>query len=45
MILPFVIVLLYLAAFRGRICSAIFSNPVITDLGGMCYSVYLFYFS
>jgi len=43
-VLPFVIVLLYLAAFRGRICSAIFSNPVITDIGGMCYSIYLFHF-
>ena len=44
MILPFVIVLLYLAAFRGRFCSAVFSHPVITDIGGMCYSVYLFHF-
>jgi len=43
-VLPFVIVLLYLAAFRGRICSAIFSNPVITGIGGMCYSIYLFHF-
>jgi peptidoglycan/LPS O-acetylase OafA/YrhL len=42
-LLPFVIVVLYLAAFRGRICSAIFSNRVITDIGGMCYSVYLFH--
>ena len=43
-LLPFVIVLLYLAAFRGRILPAIFSNPVITDIGGMCYSIYLFHF-
>jgi peptidoglycan/LPS O-acetylase OafA/YrhL len=43
-VLPFVIVLLYLAAFRGRICSAIFSNSIITDIGGMCYSIYLFHF-
>jgi peptidoglycan/LPS O-acetylase OafA/YrhL len=42
--LPFVIVLLYLAAFRGRICSAIFSNPIIIDIGGMCYTIYLFHF-
>ena len=42
--LPFVIVILYLAAFRGKICSAIFSNRVITDIGGMCYSIYLFHF-
>jgi peptidoglycan/LPS O-acetylase OafA/YrhL len=43
-ILPFVIVVLYLAAFRGRICSAVFSNQVITNIGGMCYSIYLFHF-
>lgn len=41
--LPFVIVVLYLAAFRGRICSAVFSNRAITDIGGMCYSIYLFH--
>jgi peptidoglycan/LPS O-acetylase OafA/YrhL len=43
-ILPFAIVVLYLAAFRGRMCSVIFSNPVITNIGGMCYSIYLFHF-
>jgi peptidoglycan/LPS O-acetylase OafA/YrhL len=43
-VLPFLIVLLYLAAFRGRICSAIFSHPAITGIGGMCYSIYLFHF-
>ena len=43
-VLPFLIVVLYLSAFRGRICSAIFSHPVITGIGGMCYSIYLFHF-
>jgi len=43
-LLPFVIVVLYLAAFRGKICSYIFSNSVITDIGGTCYSLYLFHF-
>jgi len=43
-VLPFVIVLLYLAAFRGRIFAAIFTHPVITNIGGMCYSIYLFHF-
>jgi len=42
-LLPFLIVGLYLAAFRGRICSAIFSHPVVTSIGGMCYSIYLFH--
>jgi peptidoglycan/LPS O-acetylase OafA/YrhL len=42
-VLPFVIVLLYLSAFRGRISSAVFCNRIITDIGGMCYSIYLFH--
>lgn len=43
-LLPFIIVALYLAAFRGRLCSAFFSNRVITNIGGMCYSIYLLHF-
>jgi peptidoglycan/LPS O-acetylase OafA/YrhL len=43
LLLPFIIVVLYVAAFRGRICSALFSNHIITDIGGMCYSLYLFH--
>ena len=43
-VLPFVIVLQYLAAFRGRLCSDLFSQSIITDIGGMCYSLYLFHF-
>ena len=43
-LLPFLIVVLYLAAFRGRACSLIFRHPAITDIGGMCYSLYLFHF-
>ncbi|HZR59149.1 MAG TPA: acyltransferase [Terriglobales bacterium] len=43
-LLPFVIVILFLAAFRGRICSVLLSNRVITNIGGMCYSIYLFHF-
>jgi peptidoglycan/LPS O-acetylase OafA/YrhL len=43
-LLPFIIVVLYLAAFRGRVCSILFSYPLVTDIGGMCYSLYLFHF-
>jgi peptidoglycan/LPS O-acetylase OafA/YrhL len=43
-LLPFIIVGLFLAAFRGRICSAVFSNPVVSGIGGVCYSIYLFHF-
>jgi hypothetical protein len=32
-LLPFLLVVLYLSAFRGRISSAIFSHPVITTIG------------
>ncbi len=42
-VLPFLIVILYLSAFRGRISSAVFSHPIITNVGGMCYSIYLFH--
>ncbi|HTW31009.1 MAG TPA: acyltransferase [Candidatus Sulfotelmatobacter sp.] len=44
LLLPFVIVVLYLAAFRGRICSFILRQPFLTNIGGMCYSIYLFHF-
>jgi peptidoglycan/LPS O-acetylase OafA/YrhL len=43
-VLPFLIVFLYLGAFRGRILAAVFSHPWITNIGGMCYSIYLFHF-
>jgi peptidoglycan/LPS O-acetylase OafA/YrhL len=44
LLLPFVIIALYLAAFRGRLSSALFSSPLLTNIGGMCYSIYLFHF-
>ena len=31
----------YIGAFRGSISSWIFSRPIITVIGGMCYSMYL----
>lgn len=43
-LLPFVIVALFLAAFRGRVCSIVLGNSLITTIGGMCYSIYLFHF-
>ena len=42
--LPLVIVALYLAAFRGTVCSAIFSQGLLTNIGGMCYSIYLYHY-
>jgi peptidoglycan/LPS O-acetylase OafA/YrhL len=43
-LLPLVIVVLYLAAFRGRVCSAIFSQRLLTNIGGMCYTIYLYHY-
>ena len=43
-LLPFLILLLYYAAFRGFIFHRFFSNPWITAVGGMCYSIYLLHY-
>jgi peptidoglycan/LPS O-acetylase OafA/YrhL len=44
LLLPFAIVALYIAAFRGRICAALFGQRLLTNIGGMCYSIYLLHF-
>jgi peptidoglycan/LPS O-acetylase OafA/YrhL len=41
---PFLVFLLYCAAFRGSWSRRIFSNPCITVIGGMCYSIYLIHY-
>ncbi|MGH9512921.1 MAG: acyltransferase family protein [Terriglobales bacterium] len=41
---PFVVLLLYCSAFRGRVSSRIFRNPFLTVIGGMCYSIYLLHY-
>ena len=38
---PFAIFLLYCAVFRGRLTSRALSNPWVTTIGGMCYTIYL----
>ena len=38
------LVLLALGAFRGRIVRAVLSNPVVTAIGGACYTIYLLHF-
>ena len=43
-LLPFVIFLLYLAAFQGCWSRRILSYPAITAAGGMCYSIYLIHY-
>jgi peptidoglycan/LPS O-acetylase OafA/YrhL len=42
--LPFVIIVLYWAAFHGHLANRLFRVPVITVIGGMCYTIYLFHF-
>lgn len=43
-ILPFLIMLLYIAAFQGIVFRRFFSNLWIATVGGMCYSTYLWHF-
>jgi peptidoglycan/LPS O-acetylase OafA/YrhL len=43
-LLPFLIVFLYVAAFRGKFCAWLFSRPLLTVIGGMCYTMYLFHY-
>jgi len=44
LLLPFLFVLLILAAFRGRVVSRCLSSRWVTDVGGMCYTIYLYHF-
>ena len=37
------IFLAYAAAFRGRWTNALLCRPVITTIGGMCYTIYLYH--
>jgi len=41
---PAWILLLYFAAFRGRLVNRFFSNRWIVAIGGMCYSIYLLHY-
>jgi peptidoglycan/LPS O-acetylase OafA/YrhL len=41
---PFLLFLLYCTAFRGSWSRRVFSNPCLTVIGGMCYSIYLIHY-
>src|SRR5439155_920254 len=43
-IFPYLLLLLYCAAFRGIWTNRLFSHPWITAIGGMCYSIYLIHY-
>jgi peptidoglycan/LPS O-acetylase OafA/YrhL len=38
---PFLVGLLYLAAVHGNWTKKVFAHPVLTTIGGMCYTIYL----
>jgi peptidoglycan/LPS O-acetylase OafA/YrhL len=41
---PFLVFLLYCAAFRGSWSRRVLVNPWLTVIGGMCYSIYLIHY-
>ena len=41
---PILTVVLYIAAFRGVLVKRALRNPVVTTIGGMCYTIYLFHY-
>ncbi len=43
-IMPFLMMVLYIAAFKGVLFRKFFSNIWIATIGGMCYSIYLWHF-
>jgi peptidoglycan/LPS O-acetylase OafA/YrhL len=42
--LPILTALLIVAAFRGKRTNVALSKPLITVIGGMCYTIYLYHF-
>jgi peptidoglycan/LPS O-acetylase OafA/YrhL len=42
--LPFLILAVYVAAFKGIAFRWFFTNRAVTIIGGMCYSIYLFHY-
>jgi peptidoglycan/LPS O-acetylase OafA/YrhL len=42
--LPFLMLAAYIGAFKGVVFNSIFRNQIITTVGGMCYTIYLFHY-
>jgi peptidoglycan/LPS O-acetylase OafA/YrhL len=40
-LLPAITFIVYLGAFKGRLINAVLRKPLISTVGGMCYSIYL----
>ena len=43
-LLPGLILLAYIGAFRGRLWNQIISNRWLATIGGMCYTIYLYHY-
>jgi peptidoglycan/LPS O-acetylase OafA/YrhL len=41
--LPAVMLVAYIGAFRGRVLNLFFRYPWVTAIGGMCYTIYLYH--
>jgi len=41
----FLLLLIMIGAFKGTFVNDFFSNPIITSIGGMCYSIYLIHYA
>ncbi len=40
---PWCILIAYMAAFRAPLWQTFFHNPLLTTIGGMCYTIYLYH--
>jgi peptidoglycan/LPS O-acetylase OafA/YrhL len=38
---PFLAIVAYIGAFKGKLMNRCFTAPIVTTIGGMCYSIYL----
>jgi peptidoglycan/LPS O-acetylase OafA/YrhL len=43
-VLPLLILCAYVSAFKGRLFNKVFRSPLVTGIGGMCYTIYLFHY-
>jgi peptidoglycan/LPS O-acetylase OafA/YrhL len=39
-----IVLLLYVAALRGKVVNRLLRNRVVSTIGGMCYTIYLFHY-
>ena len=43
-IFPFAALVFYCSVFRSRAIHRVFTTPILTTIGGMCYTIYLFHY-